>query len=49
MMNKKGWVILFVTMFLLCAATSSFAATITEDYEEVYDFDPGGEVIVMPH
>ena len=45
-MNRKGWVILFVTMFLLCAATSSFAATITEDFEEVYDFDPGGEVIV---
>lgn len=45
-MNRKGWVILFVAMFLLCAATSSFAATITEDFEEVYDFDPGGDVIV---
>ncbi len=45
-MNRKGWVILFVAMFLLCAATFSFAATITEDFEEVYDFDPGGDVIV---
>jgi len=45
-MNRKGWVILFVAMVLLCAATSSFAETITEDFEEVYDFDPGGDVIV---
>jgi DUF4097 and DUF4098 domain-containing protein YvlB len=46
MMNKKGWIILFVAMFLLCAVTSSFAATITEDFQEVYDFNSGGEVIV---
>jgi hypothetical protein len=46
MMNRKGWTILFVAMFLLCAATSSFAATVTEDFEEVYDFNPGGDVIV---
>jgi hypothetical protein len=45
-MNRKGWTILFVAVFLLCAATSSFAATITEDFEEVYDFDPGGDVMV---
>lgn len=45
-MNKKGWTILFVATFLLCVATSSFAATITEDFEEVYDFNPGGDVIV---
>ena len=45
-MNRKGWIILFVAMFLLCAAASSFAATITKDFEEVYDFDPGGDVIV---
>jgi len=43
-MNRKGWTILFVTMFLLCAATSSFAGTVTEDFEEVYDFDSGGDV-----
>jgi hypothetical protein len=45
-MNRKGWVILFVAMFLLCAETSSFAATLTEDFEKVYDFNPGGDVIV---
>jgi DUF4097 and DUF4098 domain-containing protein YvlB len=45
-MNRKGWTILFVAMFLLCAATSSLAATMTKDFEEVYDFNPGGDVIV---
>lgn len=45
-MNRKGWTILFVTMFLLCAATFSFAGTVTEDFEEVYDFDSGGDVII---
>ncbi len=45
-MNKKVWTILFVTLFLLYSAASSFAATITKDFEEVYDFDSGGDVIV---
>jgi hypothetical protein len=45
-MNRKGWIIFFVAMFLLCAATSSIAATVTEDFEEAYDFNPGGDVIV---
>ncbi len=45
-MNRKGWTTLFVPVFLLCAATSSFAATATKYFEEVYDFNLGGEVIV---
>ncbi|MBN1831383.1 MAG: DUF4097 family beta strand repeat protein [Deltaproteobacteria bacterium] len=45
-MNRKGWKIFFVTMFIVCAAASSFAATITKYFEEVYDFNPGGDVIV---
>ena len=45
-MNRKGWTTFFVVMFLVCAAAPSFAATITKDFEEVYDFDPDGDVIV---
>ncbi len=45
-MNRKVWTILFVMLFLLYAAASSFAATITKDFEEVYDFDSGGDVVV---
>jgi len=45
-MNRKGLKIFFVTMFIVCAAASSFASTATKDFEKVYDFSPGGDVIV---